>query len=33
MGDKTVTAVTADAITLRNVGEAAQRIYRKSEPR
>jgi hypothetical protein len=29
VGDSTVTAVTADAITLRTEGEATQRIYRK----
>jgi hypothetical protein len=33
IGDSTVTAVTADAITLRTKGEATQRVYRKSEPR
>ena len=30
VGDSTVTAVTADAITLRTEGGATQRIYRKS---
>ena len=29
MGNSTVTAVTADAITLRTEGGATQRIYRK----
>ena len=29
VGDSTVTAVTADAITLRTEGGATQRIYRK----
>ena len=29
MGDATVTAVTADAITLRTEGGATQRVYRK----
>jgi hypothetical protein len=29
IGDSTVTAVTADAITLRTEGGAAQRVYRK----
>jgi hypothetical protein len=32
IGDATVTAVTADTITLRTQGGATQRIYRKSEP-
>ena len=30
VGDSTVTAVTADAITLRTEGGATQRIYRKT---
>ena len=29
VGDATVTAVTADAITLRTEGGATQRVYRK----
>lgn len=29
VGDSTVTAVTADAITLRTQGGATQRVYRK----
>jgi hypothetical protein len=33
VGASTVTAVTADAITLRNNGGATSRIYRKREPR
>jgi hypothetical protein len=33
IGDSTVTAVTADAITLRTQGGATQRAYRKSVPR
>jgi hypothetical protein len=32
VGDSTVTAVTADAITLRTVNGATQRIYRKRDP-
>jgi hypothetical protein len=32
VGDSTVTAVTAAAITLHTEGGATQRIYRKSEP-
>ena len=32
VGDKTVTAVTADAITLRSASGSTTRIYRKSEP-
>jgi hypothetical protein len=30
VGDSTVTAVTADAITLRTEGGGTQRIYRKT---
>jgi hypothetical protein len=33
IGDSTVTAVTADSITLRTQGGATQRAYRKNEPR
>jgi hypothetical protein len=31
VGDKTVTAVTADAITLRSASGSTTRVYRKSE--
>jgi hypothetical protein len=33
VGDKTVTAVTADAITLRTTAGAIQRVYRKEGAR